>query len=268
MSKVIACIIARTVSTRLPLKILRDLYPTKTMIEFLIDRIKSINTIDDIYICTSKENVDDILEDIAERNGVKIYRGSADEVTERLISVGKKEKADYIIRITGDNPFTSTEYISQQIEFAADNNLDYVRLADVPIGATSEVIKLDALIKCHSEMDPKVSEYLMLFLFNPENFTCGIINPFREDFSHFTVTVDTPEDLKRSREIIKFINKNSENILLADILKLYSLQEIENSTIHNQGMVKLPYGKLIPFEEFRLDMEKRKKNSKQLNLYE
>ncbi|MBB4806596.1 spore coat polysaccharide biosynthesis protein SpsF [Chryseobacterium defluvii] len=268
MAKVVACIIARTVSTRLPLKVLRDLLPNKSMIEFLIERIKSVKAVDEIYLCTSKENVDDIFEDIAARNGVKIYRGSADEVTERLISTGELENADYIIRITGDNPFTSVEYLPKQIEFVIHNDLDYVRVVDVPIGATPEIIKLDALKKCHAEMDPKVSEYLMLYLFEPANFKCGIIKPFSQDFSHFTVTVDTKEDLLRSRKIINLLNEKPESILLSDIISVYINEKIENSTISGGGMIKLPYDKMIPFEEFSFDMERRKSNSKLLKLYE
>ena len=164
MAKVVACIIARTVSTRLPLKIFRDLTPGISMIEFLIKRIKSVQEIDEVYLCTSTESVDDIMEDVASRNGVKLFRGSADEVIQRMISVGEIESADVLLRITGDNPLTSTEYISHQIQFLIENQLDYVRVVDVPIGATAEVISFAALKDCYSKMDKSVSEYLMLFL--------------------------------------------------------------------------------------------------------
>ena len=101
MAKVVACVIARTVSKRLPLKILRDLKPGLSMIDFLIQRIKSVDKIDEIYLCTSEEAVDDILADVVSRNGIKLYRGSADAVIERMLAVGDIEKADVLIRITG-----------------------------------------------------------------------------------------------------------------------------------------------------------------------
>ena len=104
--KVVACIIARTVSKRLPLKVLRDLINGVSMIDFLVQRIKKVSEIDEIYICTSINIVDDILEDVAIRNDIKIYRGSEDEVIERMISVGDLEQADVLLRITGDNPLT------------------------------------------------------------------------------------------------------------------------------------------------------------------
>lgn len=271
MAKSIACIVARTVSTRLPLKILRDLSPNKSMIEFLIERLKTVSLIDSIYICTSSEPVDDILEDIAMRNNIKIYRGSADQVTERLLAVGQIEKADNIIRITGDNPFTSIEYIDAQIAFLNENNLDYVRLVNVPIGSTAEVIKYDALKKCHEQMDPNVSEYLMLFLFEPREFKCGIIEVTKEDTSKYSLTVDTKEDLERTKLILNQLSQfDFKKIQLVDILDLYKNDNIvlPAKSFEAQEMVKMPYDKLISFEEFTTDMNRRKKESLKISLNE
>ena len=152
--KTIACIIARTVSTRLPIKVLRDLTPGTTMIDYLVQRLKTVQRIDEIYICTSSQPVDDVLEDVAIRNGVKLYRGSEDKVIERMIDVGTEEAADVVLRITADNPFTTTEYIDEQIQFVIENELDYARIVEVPIGASPEVIRFSALKDCYAKMDP------------------------------------------------------------------------------------------------------------------
>lgn len=271
MAKSIACIVARTVSTRLPLKILRDLAPNISMIEFLIERLKTVSLLDSIYICTSSEPVDDILEDIAIRNNIKIYRGSANQVTERLLAVGEIEKADNIIRITGDNPFTSVEYIDRQIAFLNKNNLDYARLINVPIGSTAEVIKFNALKKCHEQMDTNVSEYLMLYLFEPQNFNCGIIEITNEDNSKYSLTVDTKADLERTKLILDQLSQyDFRKIQLSDILDLYKNDNIKlpAKSFEAQEMVKMPYDKMISFEEFTKDMNRRKKESLKISLNE
>lgn len=271
MSKTIACIIARTVSTRLPLKVLRDVKVKKTMIEFLIDRLKTVKSINSIYLCTSSEDVDDILEDIAIRNNIKIYRGSANQVTERLIAVGEIEKADNIIRITGDNPLTAIEYIDKQVNFLDKNNLDYVRLVNVPIGATSEVMNFEALKKCHAQIDPNVSEYLMLFMFEPKNFKCGIIEINEKDTSEYSMTVDTKNDLERTKLLLKHFDKiESYKINLLDIIEIYSDKSVKlpAKRIENLGLVKMPYDKFISFESFLDDMNRRKEESLKYNLNE
>ena len=270
MPKIVACIIVRTVSKRLPLKVLRDLYPYVSMIDFLIQRIKSVKEIDEVYICTSKEPADDILEDIAKRNGIKIYKGSADEVIERMVTVGEVEKADIILRITGDNPFTSIEYIPKQINFLIEQKLDYVRIVDVPIGATAEVINFEALKTCYKEIDPAISEYLMFFLFEPNNYKCGIIKVFDKDYSHYSLTVDTMPDLERTKQLLSLLNnKSADGIMLSDVIELYNDENIvfPAKTFYGSGTIKMPYDKVISFEEFQSDMERRKNTSFSLQLY-
>jgi spore coat polysaccharide biosynthesis protein SpsF len=271
MPKVVACIIARTVSKRLPLKVLRDFAPHLGMLDFLIQYVKTQKVIDEIYLCTSTEEADDILEDVALRNEIKIYRGSADEVIERMLSVGKIENADILIRITGDNPFTAVELIKEQVDFLTESRLDYVRVTDLPLGATAEVFTHDALRRCNELMDPKVSEYLMLYLFEPDNFKCGVIRAFNKDFSGYSLTVDNEADLRRSKLILSQIKFNGSfsNVSLSKILGIMQDEKVElpAKTLSPSGEIKLPFDKIIPYSEFKADMERRIINSKHLELY-
>ncbi|GGG25263.1 cytidylyltransferase domain-containing protein [Pontibacter amylolyticus] len=267
MVKVVACIIARTVSTRLPLKVLRDVGNGMSILDFLINRLKSVKEIDEIFICTSTEPVDDILEDVASRNSINIYRGSADQVIERMLKVGAITNADYLIRITGDNPFTSIEHISTQVEMIEKEELDYVRLVNVPVGATTEVIKYQALLRCNEMMDPDVSEYMMLYLFEPHNFKCGVIIPYVADYSHYSVTVDTQQDFVRTRRVVEVLKEKApEEIMLEDILALYTNAEISIpfAEIKAVDEVKLPYNKKVSYTEFKKDMDRRISQSVQL----
>lgn len=262
-SKTVACVIARTVSTRLPLKVLRKVTDELSMIDFIVQRLKLISNIDDVYICTSRESVDDILEDVAAKNDVKIYRGSPDRVIERLIEVGEICGADNIVRVTGDNVFTSYEYLEEQIKIHNENKLDYTRIIDVPVGATSEVMTLSALKKCYGSIDPSISEYLMLFMFSPNDYNCGVIKiQDLENCSDYTLTVDTPEDYVRTRSIIESYQDEVLRIKLKEIIELMKSSDIPNCTYSPSGKVKLPYGKEITFEEFKSDMNSRIELSK------
>ncbi len=173
MTKVVACIIARTTSTRLPLKVLRDNGLGYSMLSTLIRRLKTVHEIDSVYLCTSHEGVDEIMEDIAKNEGIEVYRGSPDMVIERMIEVGKITNADILIRVTADNPLSTTELIPDQYNLMMDKDLDYVRVVNAPIGATVELIKRTSLENCFNSMDPAVSEYMMLYLFDPQNTNAG-----------------------------------------------------------------------------------------------
>jgi len=256
--KTIACVIARTVSTRLPLKVLRNVVEDYSMLDFMIQRLKLVDNINEIYICTSREAADDILEDVAKRNDIKIYRGSPDAVIERIISVGDIEKADNVIRITGDNVFTSYEYLKDQIDIHNDNELDYTRITDVPVGSTAEVMRLSAVKECFDLIDPAISEYLLLYMFNPEHFKCGVVNIKNiKSSSSYTVTVDTKEDLDRTKSIFYRYSKDPLSIGLIDIISIIDEFKLPNSTIKSTGSVKMPYGKEISFKEFLSDMQRR-----------
>lgn len=268
--KTVACIIARTVSTRLPLKVLRDVVPGTGMLEFIIENIKRKNVVDSIYLCTSNEIQDDILEDLAIRAGISIYRGSAKDVTERMLAVAAIEKADALVRITGDNLFSFIDFIPNQISFLKNNHLDYVRLNKVPIGATCEVFTVQALKKCVGMIDSTVSEYLMLFLFEPRHFACGVITISSTDFSQFSLTVDNPEDLIRSKKILRHLSFNGNNyevINARNLLRVILTDEtLPARTFQLGGTVKLPYEKLITYEEFKMDMDRRLSGSLKLQL--
>ncbi len=268
MAKTIACIIARTVSTRLPLKVLRMVHEEYSLLDYMIFRLKLVAEIDEVFICTSNENVDDILEDVAAKNEIKIYRGSSDKVIERMLEVAKLTNADNVIRITGDNVFTSYEYLNRQINFLNDNRLDYCRLVNVPVGATAEIIKVEALIDCYNSIDPSVSEYLLLFIFNPEKYKCGVIKIGRNDYSNMTLTVDVPNDLERSKQIIESFKGEKLHIGLLEIIKTIEDNKLENSYIKPKGEIKFPYNKTVSFLEFQKDMNNRIEKSLLLTIDE
>ena len=119
--KVVACIIARTGSNRLPNKVILEIND-KMLIEYIIEKMKRVKEIDEIYMCTTKESDDQILVDIAEKHGIKSHQGSTTSPISRMIDVGEIEKATHLIRITGDNIFTDEIFLSQMIKKHIENH--------------------------------------------------------------------------------------------------------------------------------------------------
>lgn len=258
MIKTVACVIARTVSTRLPLKVLRTVAPGLSMLDFMLQRLKIVKGIDKVYLCTSREPVDDILEDVAEKNEVKLYRGSADAVIERMIAVGEQESADNVIRITGDNVFTACEYLDEQIETHQQQSLQYTRIVGLPIGATAEVMSLEAVRDCYTKIDPSVSEYLLLYMFDPDAYRCGALKVSGlPDSSRLSLTVDTAADLQRTRDILQWFPREKTGIRLRDILEIIASHNLPQTIIPEDALLKMPYGKTVSFGAFLEDMKAR-----------
>ena len=252
----IATIIARTTSTRLPLKCLRSIDSEhRNMLDFIVQRCRATACVSKTILCTSTEGVDDILADVALKNGCETYRGSADRVIERLIAVSNEYQPEFIIRITGDNVFTATEYLQTQIQAAEEHSLDYVLLAHCPLGATAEVIRTSALKDVHASIDPEVSEYMMLYLFDPKKYRCGYIKVSEKDYSTYNLSVDTQEDLDRTKRLLEDIAPQSPAALTLDNL-LSRIDEAPEAypRVSLESSIKYPYEKRITYQEYLDDM--------------
>ena len=75
---------SRMGSSRLPGKVLKKLND-KTVLGHMIDRLKKSTIIDDIIICTTSNSEDDLIVNFCEKNQVKFYRGSENNVLSRFI---------------------------------------------------------------------------------------------------------------------------------------------------------------------------------------
>ena len=125
-------IIARLSSKRLPEKNILDIN-NKPMIINLVNRVTKSKYLDNIIICTSNERTDDPLANIANKYNIKIFRGSLNNIMERIISCADYYGIKDIIEILGDNPlvdhnlvdFVLEEYIKNQYEYCTNISLDY-----------------------------------------------------------------------------------------------------------------------------------------------
>lgn len=262
--KNVACIIARTNSSRLPQKVLLELNGMK-MIEYIINKIKKSKLVDDIYICTSVDEEDEILLEIAEQNNVKYYAGSRESVIDRMLAVGKIENATNLIRITGDNIFTDEVYLDLMINYHIKNQVEYTRVEKLPIGVTPEIMRFDSLQKCYAMMNPAESQYLLLYMFQPNKFKCQVLIPEEKHCKpSMTLTVDTPEDYERTKLLI--LNHTDTLLNLNQIIEYCEENPVKNSIYEDYAAVKFPANLELTFKAFRTEMEARIDQSIIVNL--
>jgi spore coat polysaccharide biosynthesis protein SpsF (cytidylyltransferase family)/predicted dehydrogenase len=194
----------------------------KPMIVHMLDRLKLSNVLDDIIICTSKEKQDDPLANIADKEGVKCYRGSADDVIARLMGAADKYKVDYIVNITADCPFVDHEYINYIVDCYKETNADLIRAWDLPHGAFSYGIKTDALrevIKLKATNDTEVWYQYFVDTNKFNVVDLDILNPFHKR-PGLRMTLDYPEDWQFFEAIFDEIYKENEVFSLDSILTL------------------------------------------------
>ena len=103
--KVVASIEARMGSSRLPGKVLKS-FGEETTLSLLVKRLQKCNYLDDIIVATTTESRDEIICDWCKDNSIKFFRGSEQDVLDRVVKSHEKINSDLVVEITADCPFT------------------------------------------------------------------------------------------------------------------------------------------------------------------
>lgn len=151
-------ITARLKSSRLPLKLLLDL-GGRTIIERVLDRAKTISGVDSVVLCTSSNPQDRPLSDVALKNGIHYFLGSEEDVLQRLLDAAKFFDFDYILSITGENPYFSVEYANRTVDEIRKKKADLTYFDGLPIGCAVYGLKVNALsllCKIKKEVDTEI----------------------------------------------------------------------------------------------------------------
>ena len=248
--KVIACVVARMNSTRLPRKSLLDI-EGKTLVMRIIERLRESTMVDKIVICTSSHPDDAVLVNIAnQEKKIGFIAGSERDVLSRLIEAGNKYEADVVLRVTGDNPFTDSIIIDQLVDHHIKTNSEYTRMIDLPIGVTPDVMELTMMNRLHDEMsDPDESEYLSLFAMNYNLYRCALLEaPEELRRPYYSLTVDTPEDLEKIKRLYNKYSTGGHIPSLNEVV-LDMDQDAINNSIPGYSLVKIPGNKTKTYDE-------------------
>ena len=212
---------ARLKSTRLPRKLLLEI-KGKNVISHMIDRLKLAKNIDEIIICTSTNDQDRPLGELAKENNVKCYFGSPDDVLVRLLGAADKFELDYILNITADCPFVDPFYADRIVEEYVESDADLIRQFDLPHGVFSYGIKVDSLRKVVELKDSSDTEVWGRYftdtgLFNVVDLD---VNDKHHNRPGLRMTLDYPEDLEFFKAVFDVLYVENEVFSLTSILNL------------------------------------------------
>jgi spore coat polysaccharide biosynthesis protein SpsF len=206
----VALIQARMNSTRLPGKAMLDL-GGRPLICHVIDRARAIEGVSTVVLATAHGEENAPLVELARQCGIEVFVGSLDNVLERFYLASREFPARYIIRITGDNPFTDHEYASRALALAEKSGADLTSFSGLPLGAAVEIIKTGALQRAYREssqayhfehVTPYIKEHEELFRIERHNARKGSAAGLR-------LTVDTAEDYRLACAIYEGLYRGS-----------------------------------------------------------
>lgn len=224
--KIVSIIEARMTSSRLPGKVLLKA-ANKPMLYHLVSRLRHVKKIDEIVIATTINKEDDKIINFAKKNNIKFFRGSENNVLERVYCAATFFKADVIVQITGDCPIIDPIIVEQVLGIYLINKADYVGNAHVrsyPDGMDVQVFSFKSLKKCYSiSSAPLEMEHVTLGLRRrPKIFKpIHIIAPKNLFWPSLGLTLDEKKDYIFLKKIIEYFTRTkNKNFSCHDVINL------------------------------------------------
>lgn len=212
--RVVASIEARMGSSRLPGKVLHDLNGL-TVLSRLINRLQHSSLITDIVIATTTKKNDDSIQKWADVNNIACFRGSEDDVLDRVVRAQESLNSDIIVEITGDCPLLDPYELDKGIEIFLRSTFDVVtnvRQPSYPQGVDVQVFSYELLKYVADNInDRAVREHVSLYFYeNPTQYSiyhmCAPPDICRPELR---LQLDYTEDLALLNCIYSFFGDNS-----------------------------------------------------------
>ena len=221
----IAIVQARTGSSRLPGKILKEL-DGRTVIATVYERLCQAKGLDGIVIAMPEGKSDDALAGHVQSFCRQIYRGSENDVLARFAGAATFFPADNYVRITSDCPFIDPDILDAMLIKYNSKKPDYMTNTlepHLPRGLDVEIFTSDALRTAADEASlPYMREHVTPFLYqNGSRFKIAGYRHTDADHSHLRWTLDTAEDWTLIKRMSSLIGTNLLDARLTDFLSLY-----------------------------------------------
>lgn len=218
-------------SSRLPGKPLMSVNGI-SMLEILVARLSKSKFIENIIVATTTNSEDDAIINLCNKNGYKYFRGSEDNVLERVYSAANEFDTDVLVQITGDCPLIDVELVDQAIDIFLKGYPSTKFVSNtgpnisMPWGFDVQVYKVDELrfILESKNLSEKDKEHVS-HRFYQDRYK-AVYNPIILQYTHplnrseLRVTLDYLEDFELIKQIvIDFGLDKIEDIRMFDIIQ-------------------------------------------------
>jgi len=237
--KVVSTIEARMSSTRFPGKVLQVLHG-RSVLEWTISRLNMTKMIDGFVVATTGSVSDDPIADLCERKRFPYYRGSEEDVLDRVARAARMLDADIIVQAGADCPFYDPDIIDQMIEITVTGRYDYVCNdfeEGYPVGVNIHILSAETLhgvekLATYQKDRENVVTYIWDHVGDYRVY--NLVPPPELRRPDIRLTVDYPEDLIllnelakglgneffRTIDIIKYLEKNDQLLEINKMRKM------------------------------------------------
>ena len=222
--KIVASIEARMSSSRLPGKILREI-SGKPALLWIVERLKMSLMLNEIWVATTLNSADDLTEEFCFKNNINCFRGSEEDVLQRVVACHTIAGTDIIVQITGDCPLIDFRIVDTCIQTYLDGDYAVVTnsvKSSYPSGTDVQVYSYDILKEVSERVfDRFVREHVSLFFYeNPDLYKVKYLDPPLEHFHpNCRLQLDYEEDLELIQCIYsRLLPKHGPDFGLSEVL--------------------------------------------------
>jgi spore coat polysaccharide biosynthesis protein SpsF (cytidylyltransferase family) len=237
--KTVAIIQSRMGSSRLPGKVMADILG-KPMLSRVVTRVSRAGRIDLVTVATSTRASDDPIAEYCAGANIPCFRGSEEDVLDRIYRAASHFKANAVVRITADCPLHDPDVIDERVRILLEEDADFVSggllETTFPEGLAAAAFWMEVLERTWREATLRSDrEHVTPYIFrNPEVFRLRIVC-LEEDLSHLRWTVDEPRDLEFVRAV--YAHLGDTDFRMKDILDL--LQKHPEMNRINAGIKRI-----------------------------
>ncbi len=215
----------RTGSTRLPRKCFLDLNG-QSVIEFLIRRLKKSRLADTIVLCTTTNQEDGVLCDIARAEGIECFRGSEQDKLERWRGAAEQFSVEFFVTADGDDPFCEPELIDLAFAQYRSSGADFIESEGLAVGSFTYGVKTSALeIVCRIK-DTDDTEMMWVYFTDSGRFRTEKLQNVADIFKRpeIRMTLDYPDDFRFFEKIVgHFQEHGAQDFTLRDVITYLDL---------------------------------------------
>jgi spore coat polysaccharide biosynthesis protein SpsF len=206
--KTVTIIQARMGSSRLPGKVLKGL-GGQPMLAHVIRRTQRADLVDEVWVATTTNTLDEAVVAFCEQMQVPVYQGSEFDVLDRYYHTALAAQADLIVRVTADCPLMDPDLIDQVITAYRQNRVDFAanRLPPpwqrtYPIGLDIEVTSFQHLEHAWEKANQSFErEHVMPYFYDQPGRFKTLLLHHEIDLGAQRWTVDTPQDLAMMEKV-------------------------------------------------------------------
>lgn len=191
-----------------------------TTIEYVMQRALRSKRANFVVLCTTTLPEDDVLCQLAEKNGVRVFRGSVKDKLERWNGACKANGVDFFVTADGDDLFCEPELMDQAFDQHDRTGADFIESPEVICGAFTYGISAAALQKVCEIKATEETEMMWVYFKDTGLFRNELLQKPDPVFCRddIRMTLDYEDDFRFFDAVVKALKPQKPAFGLRDIV--------------------------------------------------